>query len=88
MSECGNNLDKMTIRTLNDTTRSKCECKMVVEGKMKLHRALLHFRKTIVLRRAYYHHTLKHQWILKKKFGHCNLIQQGTSGGGNKLDRI
>ncbi|RVW80226.1 hypothetical protein CK203_044794 [Vitis vinifera] len=34
--ECGNNLDKMTICTLHGTSRSKCECKMLVEGKMEL----------------------------------------------------
>lgn len=36
MPECGNNLDKSTVCTVHGTSRSKCECEMLVEGKMEL----------------------------------------------------
>lgn len=57
MSKCGNNLDKMTICTLNGTTRSKCECKILVEGKMKLYRTFFHFRKTSAMESVLSPHT-------------------------------
>ena len=36
LSECGDYLDKMIICTLHSISRSKCECKMLVEGNVFL----------------------------------------------------